>query len=70
MVVFLSLVFWGYILGSAGMFLSVPLTMVMKIALGANPQTRPIAIMLGSEIEAKQAVADEAHQPPAPDARS
>jgi predicted PurR-regulated permease PerM len=55
LVVFLSLVFWGYILGSAGMFLSVPLTMALKIALGANPQTRPVAIMLGPEIEAKQA---------------
>jgi predicted PurR-regulated permease PerM len=54
LVVFLSLVFWGYILGSAGMFLSVPLTMALKIALGANPQTRPVAIMLGPEIEAKQ----------------
>ncbi|MGB5831228.1 MAG: AI-2E family transporter [Thiohalocapsa sp.] len=55
LVVFLSLVFWGYILGSAGMFLSVPLTMALKIALAANPQTRPVAIMLGPELEAKQA---------------
>jgi AI-2 transport protein TqsA len=60
LVVFLSLVFWGYILGSAGMFLSVPLTMALKIALGANPQTRPVAIMLGPEIEAKQAAAQAA----------
>ncbi|WPL15158.1 Transport of quorum-sensing signal protein [Thiorhodovibrio winogradskyi] len=49
LVVFLSLVFWGYVLGVGGMFLSVPLTMALKIALGANPQTRPIAILLGPE---------------------
>lgn len=52
LVVFLSLVFWGWVLGPVGMFLSVPLTMALKIALDANPQTRPVAIMLGAEIEA------------------
>ena len=50
LVVFISLVFWGWVLGPVGMFLSVPLTMAVKIALDANPQTRPIAIMLGGEI--------------------
>lgn len=52
LVVFISLIFWGWVLGSVGMFLSVPLTMALKIALDANPQTRPIAIMLGPEIRA------------------
>lgn len=61
LVVFLSLVFWGYVLGSAGMFLSVPLTMSLKIAFNAHPQTQPLAIMLGPEIEAKEAVASAAH---------
>lgn len=51
LVVFISLVLWGWVLGPVGMFLSVPLTMVLKIALEANPQTRPIAIMLGPEIK-------------------
>lgn len=51
-VVFVSLVFWGWVLGPVGIFLSVPLTMVLKIALDANPQTRPLAIMLGPEIKA------------------
>jgi predicted PurR-regulated permease PerM len=50
LVVFVSLVFWGWVLGPVGMFLSVPLTMSLKIALDANPQTRPIAIMLGPEL--------------------
>jgi predicted PurR-regulated permease PerM len=52
LVVFVSLVFWGWVLGSVGMFLSVPLTMALKIALDAAPETRPLAIMLGPEIPA------------------
>jgi predicted PurR-regulated permease PerM len=54
LVVFVSLVFWGWVLGPVGMFLSVPLTMSLKIALDTNPQTRPIAIMLGPEIREPQ----------------
>jgi len=46
LVVFLSLVFWGWVLGPVGMLLSIPLTMVVKIALETRPQSRWMATLL------------------------
>jgi predicted PurR-regulated permease PerM len=51
LVVFLSLVFWGWVLGPVGMLLSVPLTIVAKIGLNGYEDTRWVAIMLGPKIE-------------------
>ena len=47
-VVFFSLIFWGWVLGPIGMFLAVPLSMVIKIALETHPSTHSMAIFLGS----------------------
>ena len=49
LVVFASLVFWGWVLGPIGMFLSVPLTMTAKIALDSNAGSRWLAVLLGPE---------------------
>jgi predicted PurR-regulated permease PerM len=51
LVVFLSMVFWGWVLGPIGMILSVPMTSLVKIALESYEDTRGLAIMLGSGTE-------------------
>lgn len=52
-VVFFSLIFWGFILGTVGMFLSVPLTIAIKIILEQYPSTKGFAIALGTKDEAQ-----------------
>ena len=47
LVVFLSLVFWGWVLGPMGAVLSVPLTIIVKIALESHDDSRWVAMMLG-----------------------
>jgi len=49
LVVFLSLLFWGWVLGPVGMLLSVPLTITAKIALDSREDTRWLAVLLGPE---------------------
>jgi AI-2 transport protein TqsA len=51
LVVFLSMVFWGWVLGPIGMILSVPMTSLITIALESFEETRGLAFMLGSGTE-------------------
>jgi AI-2 transport protein TqsA len=53
LVVFLSLLFWGLILGIVGMFLLVPITITIKIILEQNEKTKWLAVLLGTPAEAK-----------------
>jgi len=52
-IVFAGLIFWGFLLGTVGMFLSVPLTMTIKIILEQNERTKWIAVILGTQEDAK-----------------
>ncbi len=49
LVVFLSLIFWGSLLGPIGVVLCIPFTMTLKFAFESSKSTRWIAILLESE---------------------
>ena len=53
-VVFVALIFWGFVLGTVGMFLSVPLTMSLKIMLEQKESTKWIAVFLGTDEDAQK----------------
>ena len=48
MIIFFSLIFWGWILGIVGMFLAVPITMTLKIAFESTQSSRWIGIFMSS----------------------
>lgn len=54
LVVFLSLTFWGWLLGAIGLLLSVPLTLAVKWVLTASSETRYLAdLMSEKKVEKK-----------------
>jgi predicted PurR-regulated permease PerM len=53
LVVFLSLMLWGGLLGPIGVVLCVPITMSLKFAFESNESTQWIAVLLGSEKSAE-----------------
>ncbi len=67
--VILSLLVWGWLWGTVGALLAVPLTMVIKLACEQSPSTRWLSILLGParELETSGAVARAA--PPSGDRR-
>ena len=54
LVVFLSLIFWGWLLGPVGMLLSVPLTIVVKIGLEQSEGGKGIAVLLSDMSKAQR----------------
>ena len=47
LVVWLSLIFWGWVWGPIGMLFSVPLTMMIKLLLERSDDLRWVAVLLG-----------------------
>jgi predicted PurR-regulated permease PerM len=54
--VFLSLIFWGWVWGVLGMLLSVPLTMVCKIVLEQYPELDWLVVMISKAPSLKKEV--------------
>ena len=50
LIVFLSLVFWGWVLGPVGMFLSVPLTMMVRLVAESSENMKWLAVVLSDRV--------------------
>ncbi len=48
LVILFSLIFWGWIWGVVGMFLAVPITVIIQIICDNIPYLRPVSIMMSS----------------------
>ena len=59
LVVFLSLIFWGRMLGLIGAVLCIPFTMALKFACERHESTRWIAVLLGPEVPVESGAAAE-----------
>ena len=60
LIVFLSMVFWGWLFGPVGMILSVPLTIAVKFLSLRNPSTLWLAVLLSNKVEETTASATPA----------
>ena len=49
LIVIISVLFWGFVWGPVGMFLAVPLTMVLKVMLDNSDELRWIAVAITKE---------------------
>lgn len=64
MILVVSLVFWGWVLGPVGMLLSVPLTMIFRLILESIEETRDLASLMAAAAPAA-APKKEPSEPPA-----
>ncbi len=54
LVVLISLIFWGWALGTVGMLLATPLTILLKITFDNMEETEHFGLMLGNETSLKR----------------
>ncbi|MEJ2594978.1 MAG: AI-2E family transporter [bacterium] len=53
-IVFIAMVFWGYVLGPVGMLFATPLMIVIKIIFDSRPVTKDFGILLSDEHQIRQ----------------
>jgi AI-2 transport protein TqsA len=68
LVIMISMMVWGWVLGPVGMLLSIPLTMAIKIGLECVDSTRAVAVLLSGTAPSEESItrrrADEKPAPP------
>jgi AI-2 transport protein TqsA len=47
-IVFLSFIFWAWLLGGPGAFLALPITLFLAVMFGTFPETRWLASLIGA----------------------
>jgi predicted PurR-regulated permease PerM len=57
--ILLALIFWGYVWGIMGMFLSVPILSMIKIILSKFESTAPVAILMSHEFKPEFPVSEK-----------
>lgn len=67
-VIMLALVSWGAVWGPAGMFLAIPLTVILGMVLARFPSTRPLAVILSRDGSAGIGDFEDAPDAAVPDA--
>lgn len=55
LIVFLSLIFWGWVLGIVGMLLATPLTIIIKIIFDSMESTKHWGLMMGDDSSVPEA---------------
>lgn len=71
LVVFVSMLFWGWLWGPVGAFLAVPLTMTVKIILSYSEELQWVAVLIGAppkQTEVERALSLRPPKPPSTDA--
>jgi predicted PurR-regulated permease PerM len=58
LIVFLSLIFWGWLWGPMGMLLSVPLTMIVKILLESSEHFGRVALLMDPPMSQRRTAAE------------